>query len=256
MAVNTTIKQLGPILLLLLAGCDRSFRVVQPTFSEALSLENVQSRLSLPDSPQRRALIYKLDLKDTVSNEPCYEIGRVDRRDLWLQGMDNLISLEVDAPGCLYKFVVMFESGIDSSLFVGTIPLWQQFSTPSYHVEALFPNGVPGILVSGLTVDEGTGFNQQNMQIFRIIDNKLRIVFDEPERMRTAIPFKSRCCPVQWKDSQTSTFSVDHQQDGSTFILEKRAITVNGQTVTQYKSYGWRDRLQIFISTGSAPQLK
>jgi hypothetical protein len=232
--------------------------LARETDSWATSPDGIKAILAMPDGDKRRALIDSFALSSAIFGEKCYDLSLNASRIIWESGLDKLTTVEADSYYCQTRFVLVLSYHNEHWTYLGSIPLWIKYAIPSYRPEVLFRGSMPGIVVSGEVVDAGSGILQTNMQIFAIISNELHIVFNEPERMRLAVPYKHQCCPIIYKDVQESTYTfIPISSDArSAGIAEERRITVNGHSLTEKKMYVWDAGLRVFYSTGMAPQLR
>jgi hypothetical protein len=250
---NRNLFCIGAALLLLCASGRGNCQTSPPNLQ---SPQQVKQALEQWDTHPQPQLVSDLKLQNVLNGEACSNFSNIRSEQLWQRPEKQLMAIRVDSD-CLIWFLIVFESKGAGWRYVGTIPLWMQFATPKYYAAALMCDGTPGIVINDLNINEGTGFWQQNMQIFTVIEGKLRVVFNEPETIRFNIPFKPDCCPYTYRVQQRSKFKLNPPKSDNepASIDETRHEVVNGHTVTLLKVYTWSRALQTFNSYATAPSL-
>ena len=185
---------------------------------------------------------------------PCYDFDGVDSTpaDL-INGVESKL-LVVRSQSCQSVFLIPINRKGKEWIVLNPIVLWSQFSAPSYRLERLISSEEQEIVVSNLTVDEGTGILERDLLIYEISLDGVQLVFDEPEFLRLAVPYGDSL----FEDHERSTFEFHENVKGAygtglMYIKEKREITVDGKSVTLYRSYTWNRTLGQFRGVATAP---
>jgi hypothetical protein len=124
----------------------------------------------------------------------------------------------------------------------------KMFYYPRYRVASLISPGEQEIVVSNQMVDEGTGILQNNMTIYKVIENEIKVIFDAPEYLHIAEP--------HFTDDQISKYFIQADNlkaSGPKYIDEERVERINGRRFTSYRRYVWENELQTFRMEGSTP---
>jgi len=227
---------------------------VRPSMAQVLSPEKVAQELQNLNSNPPSTLVHQYKLTQDLSGVECGAFSETAVKTLWSQGTEQIVAIETNSATCVRKFLIIFDGDENHWKYSGTIALEERDTEPTYKTMTFFTDQAPQIAVSNNVVDSGTGIFQANMQIFAFVDGSLRVVFNEPETVRLALPFKKQCCPVQYEDIQTSKFEIlpskEHQPAQ---IEETRHVSVNGRSLTQYRRYVWNARWNSFYAVAFAP---
>jgi hypothetical protein len=219
--------------------------------------EQTLSLLTSTSIEQRQKIARLLHLNTPWEQESvCVEYGKVELSKPVFKAGSASALLTIPARDCDFTFLVPFMATGNGWTPAGTIALWTHYSLPKYRIESLTTQGESEIVVSGQTVDAGTGILQRNLTIIKIVDNSLRVVFDEPEWLNMSIPATIEGKLTNTSDEETSTFTFVNSEPGVPglkTILETRVLRVRGRTITIYRSYVWRPALSIFRMLGAGP---
>lgn len=215
----------------------------------------VQMLSSNQKTPQAEHLVKQLELTNYSSGRACTEFSDVTQKTLWGHKADSIRAIEAYSNSCIEKFIIVLEGSSSQWRFAGTISLKERYTAPDYKVVPLFIEQKPGIMVTDNIVDSGTGISQANTQIFAFLGSALKMVFDQPEKITLAAPFKSKCCDTQYVESQASKFKVigPTRQSPIASIEEVRRISGNGRALTVYRRFVWNRRWHTFYSVAFAP---
>jgi len=116
----------------------------------------------------------------------------------------------------------------------------------------LLGSGDHEIVVSGQLVDHGTGVDQNNMTIFKLIGDRLQVVFDAPE----SVHFEQGSSHGLYSVEQRSVFRFvadSESHNNELMILEKQKLTHAGKTIVRYRGWTWSPELQRFRCYETAP---
>jgi hypothetical protein len=215
----------------------------------------IQELSSTPETPQAEPYAKEFNLTGEAQQAECGAFSAVSQKTLWRDGTAAIVAIEAYSETCFREFLIILEGNQSLWKYAGTIALEERDTKPEYRIIPLSANQEPGIAVTNNTVDSGTGISQQNTQIFAFVGSSLRLVFNEPEHIRLTLPFRPNCCPVQYVEGQTSTFHFvfPTTKGATTSIEERRQVSVNGHSLTEYRRYLWDSRWQAFYSVAFAP---
>lgn len=215
----------------------------------------IQMLASNQKTPRAEKLVNQLELTSSSSGRACAEFLNVTQKVLWSTESNRILAIEAYSNSCIQKFIIVLEGTPPQLRYAGTISLEERYTAPDYKIVPLLIGQKPGIMVTDNVVDSGTGVLQENTQIFAFLRGALKMVFNQPEKITLAVPSKSKCCDTQYVQTQTSAFHVVEptQRNPTARIKEKRRISVNGRSLTEYRSYLWSKRWHTFYSVSYAP---
>jgi hypothetical protein len=214
---------------------------------------------SLSEEPPAFARLFALTIDTHGPNgngsvdRPCAGFEHSSRKTLWDDSTGEVNAIETHSVTCRRGFLILFARNNQVWAYAGTVLLEEHYGgTPEYRVVPSLVQGMPAIVVKHNLVDWGTGIEQWNMQVYLLIGNFLRPVFDEPECITLGIPFK----PDGHVEKQVSVFRIvqGSHSDPDASIEETRHSTVNGKSVTQYRSYAWDRHDQKYRGYSSGPR--
>jgi hypothetical protein len=191
-------------------------------------------------------------------SSPCAAFENATRKDLAKTGSEELSVIEVESSTCRMKFILVFSANHTADWhYLGTIPLEEKYDSPKYTFIHLTLNSspVPAFLVKGSSFANATGYQQENTQIFAVIGQELRLVFNEPESVSLGMPSGPTAeLSHMYVASQRSSFVISQTPiDGYTSILETRVMGVNGKQLTMHFEYTWVDSWRVFCATLITP---
>jgi len=187
-----------------------------------------------------------------ITHAPCEETGKVEQKTLLTVQDISYVAVDVESFTCAARYIIVFRGQSQSWHYVDTIWLWNKYADPaSYHMQIL--NDAPTVWVSRQTVDAGMGHSQQNLQLYRLIGSRFRMVFNEPEKLSIVRSPMRKVGEHVWTEEQTSTFKVTPDTGEGEFISEKRSEVANGRRLTVYRSYGWNEQAQMYQAYGDGP---
>jgi len=123
---------------------------------------------------------------------------------------------------------------------------------PTVTFPDLLGSGEHEIVVGGQLVDHGTGVDQNNMTIFKLIGDQLQVVFDAPE----SVHFEQGSAKGLFSVEQHSVFRFVQNPESKgkeQMISEVQRLTVGGKTTTRYRNWTWDPALQRFRCYETAP---
>jgi hypothetical protein len=164
--------------------------------------------------------------------------------------------LTAGASDCDVAFLVFFVAKKDRWIPAGTFPMSTKYGSPKYRVRSLIRPGESEIVISGQTVDSGSGIRQRNLTILKLVGDSMRVVFDQPESLNHSIPAVIDGEKTNTSDVQASVFffvNSDPGVPGRKNIVESREQHVRGHAVTLYRKYVWNPDLSIFRMYGEGP---
>ena len=133
------------------------------------------------------------------------------------------------------------------------VPLSTHYEAPTITLDTLVRKGEQEVVVSHLWVDHGTGIQQTNLTIYKLIDGAMRIIFDQPEHLHF---FTLTVPPDSYDEYQESKFIFVNEPNtfGLKTIEETRVETNGRRRLTVYRAYCWQPEIQIYRMVGAAPQ--
>lgn len=241
-------------------------------FVAAISTADLISQTSTPDelgsglrSQDVRVVAstaMKFNLTEQVFNAdgkkdyaPCGSFHIPTERNVRKENDDSLVMVDAYSDTCLIRFLVFFENDKNVWSYLGTATLSERYNSPTYSVSDFTVEGKPLVLVRHNHVVDGTGIEEDNMQIYAFVQGSLRLVFNQPEHISLGIPYKSKCCVSGYVDTQESTFKIippSRSGDGPQ-IEESRHSKANRRALTVYRLYAWDRRWHLFESTPMVP---
>jgi len=199
-------------------------------------------------------LAYNADGK-TMDYSPCGAFRTPTKETVWKDKDDSLVMIDAYSDTCVIRFLVFFEYDKNAWSYLGTISLEERYNSPAYSIADVMVEGKPLVVVRRNHVADGTGIEQDNMQIYAFVQGALRLVFDQPEHSSLGIPYKSKCCVAGYTDTQDSKFKITPSSgnNDSPQIEESRHTVANGRALTVYRSYAWDRRWHLFESIPMVP---
>src|ERR1700690_140711 len=140
----------------------------------------------LPELAKR----FRLDEEEPARQ--CSDASEVSKKLLWDGQSQSVVAVEFYSSTCLKQFAIIFAGNSDVWTYSGTRVLEERYAKPEYNAAVLFAGQMPVIVVTNNTIDSGTGVSQQNTQVFAFIGESLQLVFDEPQRVSLAVPFRPK----------------------------------------------------------------
>lgn len=221
--------------------------------SRTNSADDWAARLKAKDDGERLQAARELGLVSPLhEKEACADIERVENWNARLDRSTDAELLVVHAFGiCQTDFIVPFvlENGKWKPL--PPIAVLAHYDEPRIRLLSLIERGVQEIEVSGQYVDWGTGIQQQNRTIYKLIDGKMRVVFDEPESLH----FGSS--PSTYDEYEKSSFSYVKREGGNgmpLFIMERRMETKGKRSILVFCEYDWKEELGGYRMVGADHQ--
>lgn len=227
--------------------------------SEYSSPEALAQRLSSDDDDVRIKAATSVGLADPINKAICDRFEDVQIHPISVRkGVDSrLISIKASS-ACQSMFLVPMLNQGDSWIALNPIRLLAHYDDPSWRLEGLVAAGEQEIVVSNQTVDWGTGHQQRNMTIYKVIENETRMIFDAPESIVTDVP-RAGMGP-RWENGfeevQNSKFEFVHDANtfGLVLIHETRKESVQKRKFTAYRDYVWEPSIDAFRMIGSEPR--
>jgi hypothetical protein len=216
--------------------------------------EEVVRQLTSPDTKIRKAWVDKLGLHElNGDNESLASLSVEEKHAAFLQNVASRLILVDEGEVCqtMYLVPMIDEGGGWTTL--QAIPLSTQYEPPKITFESLVGEGEQEIILRHLWVDHGTGIQQTNLTIYKLIDGAMRIIFDQPEHLH----FSTRLNPdhpYTYDEDQESTFKfVKNDSDAAapTAIEETRVETVGKRKLTVYREYSWEPEIQAYQMFGA-----
>jgi hypothetical protein len=241
-------------------------------FVAAIPTANLISQTSKPDevgsglrSPDIRVaastamkfnltqLVYSADGKQDYA--PCGSFHVPTEKNVWKENDDSLVMVDAYSDTCLIRFLVFFENDKNAWSYLGTASLSERYNSSTYSISDFTVEGKPLVLVRHNHVVDGTGIEQDNMQVYAFVQGSLRLVFNQPEHSSLGIPYKSKCCVSGYVDTQESTFKIipPYENGDGPQIEEARRSKADGRALTVYRLYAWDRRWHQFESTPMVP---
>ncbi|HMD83467.1 MAG TPA: hypothetical protein VKO18_02060 [Terriglobia bacterium] len=206
---------------------------------------------------QRQKIAHLLNLSEPWEHgKLCVEYENVELSKPTLKAGSESALLTTTSSDCDFAFLVPFISTGHGWILAGTVPVWTKYSSPKYRIESLTTPGESEIIVSGQTVDSGTGILQRNLTILKIVGDSIRIIFDQPEEINLSVPVKVRGERTNTREEESSAFSFVNSEPfmpGLKGIQETRVLRIAGQLITIHRKYVWTPSISMFRMYGTGP---
>jgi hypothetical protein len=176
---------------------------------------------------------------------PCTAFPAVEVIPVKLHGNKSQVLLNISSD-CRYTYLVLLEES-KANLWrrVQTVSVAAINRTPVVTFESMVSRDAKEIIVKDYETESGSGVSQANMAILKLLDGKLRVVFDEPTHVVYAVPLKGEGNTEQSEDSEFSI--VKHSgQTSLKDIIQKQVIQDHQTKITRYWEYEWVPELQKF----------
>jgi hypothetical protein len=218
-----------------------------PTFS---SPEELVSRLNSSDPSLLERTATSLKLITPINHLQCTDFTKVETKPVMLAKGTETALVTVHTV-CDSLFLIPLIKAQSQWEAIAPIALIDHYTAPTLELTALVRSGEQEIVVRGQYVDWGSGFQQHNLTIYKLIGRRMQIVFDQPEFLHFA-PGGG----VAWDECQRSTFKFVSGEGtaGITVIRETRSETVGTRKMTVYRSYSWQPDIEAFRMGGDGPQ--
>jgi hypothetical protein len=218
------------------------------------SPDEILTRLNSREEDIRKRIAASIGLIVPNTNVLCYDFDGVDSAPAeFITGVHSKLVV-VRSQSCQSVSLIPISQKGTEWIALKPIVLWSKFSEPSYRLDELISSGEQQIVVSNLTVDEGTGILERDLMIYKISLDGDDLVFDQPEIVHFTAPHGNST----FQDNERSTFEFRKNGEGvygtgMIYINEKREITVGGKSLTLYRSYTWNRTLGRFRGVATAP---
>lgn len=179
---------------------------------------------------------------------PCLEYQSVELHSVVLEPPNEQAVLMAKPEDCEAEFLIVMDQETPNHwVHRSSLPLFAKYSPPQVSFVQLVNKNEHEIMVRNHTVDYGTGILQKNLTIFKFVDQKLRVIFDQPERLVFAIPTTRNGKPDNTDQAQESSFwFVDSSGTGIRQIVEKQVIRDHKLTILRWRIFSWSSELQVF----------
>jgi hypothetical protein len=227
----------------------RAQRTVIPSTPEGLL---VQFRSSDEKVLEQTSTLLKLSTP--INQSLCTDFDKVESQPAkLLKGVQGVI-VAVPSKMCQTLFLVPLLKVEDHWEAIAPIAVIGHYHTPTFEVRELIAPGEQEVIVRDHDVDWGTGIQQWNMTIYKLVGDRMQIVFDEPEYLHFFAPPRANSDKVgdQYQRSRY-TFTHEENTEGVLSILETRTETFGSRKMTVYRSYVWEPSAGIFRMLGSEP---
>jgi len=228
-----------------------------PVPFELASPKQAASLLTSENAALRSAAAKTLHLREPWENGSlCVKYDAVTLSRPALEAGRQTALLTARASDCDFTFLVFLVSKEKGWIPAGTFPLPTKHSSPRYRVLSLINRDESEIVISGQTVDAGTGIMQRNVTILKLVGDSMRVIFDQPESLNLFIPAGKKGKGTNTSELQESLFffvNTEAGVPGRKCIIESRMEQVPGQTLTLQRKYVWDPALSIFRMYGEGP---
>jgi hypothetical protein len=149
------------------------------------------------------------------------------------------------------EFVVVLQREAENEWkLVRTIPLDTQIWTARISFPALVQPDEREIMIHDYTAERGTGMWQKDLVIWKLLQDRLEVVFDEVESLSFYVATgRMEEETGNTEQSQESVFTIepaDLGQSGYKDIIEKQTVKDHKTTIVRWKGFAWRPSLQRF----------
>jgi hypothetical protein len=213
--------------------------------------EEIVRQLTSSDSDVRKQWVLKLGLDDLISDDG---LKLEDKPAAFLRNVGSrlLVVKGADIGWTMYLVPMIRPDGDWQTL--PAVPLSTHYEAPTITLDSLVRKGEQEIVVSHLWVDHGTGVQQTNLTIYKLIDGAMRIIFDQPEHLHF---FTVLNPPDTYDEYQESTFKFVEKEPnaaGLKAIEETRVETVGKRRITVHRTYCWKPEIQAYRMEGAGPE--
>lgn len=148
---------------------------------------------------------------------------------------------------CGYTYLTIFRKSKSTWRYLQTISLWSKDKTPQVTFESLIVAGEKDIVASNYETDYGSGILQTNITIWRLHDNRLHVILDEPTKVNFAIPAGPTAFEnTEQSEDSTFLFQPDVNGTAKTKILQKQIIRQNGARIIRWWQFTWDPSMNRF----------
>lgn len=219
-----------------------------PRHVEALLLQGtIQQRTTL--AVALHLMIPKAARAGATADLPCDDFDSVKVQPVPLRPPGRQVVLTVASSMCGYTYVVVLAEMRPGTWHdVRTIPLLSKYTVPQISFHALVTGGTQEIIVHNQDVDDGTGIQQRDFVVWKLLPGGLQVVLDEPARTRLAIP-QGRSGNTNQSEQGTFIFKrvlPSSQHVGLERLLEKQTIRDHGTRITRWWRYRWSALINRF----------
>lgn len=193
-------------------------------------------------------MIPKRAINGATADEPCTQFSAVEVIPVKFHGNHSQVLLNISSV-CWYTYLVLLEeSKANAWRHVQTVPVGAKYNAPVVTFESMISRDAKEMIVKDYENDSGTGILQTNMAIWKLLDGRLRVVFDEPTHTQFDIPLNPKGPDYSTEQSEDSDFSIvkGSGQTGLKDIVQKQVIRDHKTKITRYWEYGWVPELQKF----------
>ncbi len=226
-------------------GGQRSVTVSSP--------EDLVAQLKSPKEEVRQQAASALRLSPLMTTRKlCADFEKVESQPAtFRKGSSGMLIAARSFSACQALFLVPLLKVDDHWEALAPIVAIAHYNEPSFELKALISSGEQEVIVRDHDVDWGTGIQQWNMTIYKLVGEGMQIVFDQPVYSHF---FQSNGDKV-WEDFQRSRFSFVNGNNtaGVTSIRETRTETVGTRKMTVYRSYVWEPSAGVFRMLGEGP---
>jgi len=206
-----------------------------------------------------KLVIPKWSFVKATADHVCTSIDEVKLDLVTLQHPGTQAVLQVS--GCRYVFLVVLRySSKGGWNHVATVPLDDQYGqSKRISFPELISVGNHEIVAHRVSTLRGTGMWQYNMSIFKLFDDRLELIFDEPEEVNYSVPDLADRRTQNTQQRQESVFAIrDLAQDymgprALKYVVERQVIRDHDSEIVRGFSFTWDPSVRRFRSAPSFP---
>ena len=165
--------------------------------------------------------------------------------------------VQANSANCGFSYLVIFnEDQSHTWHHVTTLPLFAKTQMPVVQFEEMISKGSHEIIVRDSQEDYGTGIQQLDVVIFKMIGQEMRVVFNEPSKVVFSVPLNDKTNSDQEETATFDFVDVKSNDESATALKEiqsKQVISDHKTNITRYWKYVWVPELRIFEKVSTLP---
>lgn len=190
-------------------------------------------------------IISKYNVVGALKDVACTEFDSVDIIHANLRKPYSQAILKIYSSSCQYTYLVILEQAkLHTWRFIQTISLWSKDRIPRITFEKLVNSNESEIVAQDYETDYGTGILQTDMTIWKLCQNGLQVIFDEPMHVAFSIS-KGKNGMENTDQNENSVFTfVDGELEladrvSDRQILQQQVILDHQAKIVRWWKYSW-----------------
>jgi hypothetical protein len=192
-------------------------------------------------------VIPKEAINGAITDVACNEFDYVELNRVGLLRPVLQAVLIASSASCGYTYLVVLEqTNPNGWRLVRTIPFWSKYNRPRISFESLISQDEKEIIVQNYETYAGTGIFQKHMTIWKLFQDGLRVVLDEPTIVTFSIPIKGGRNTDQEESSEFNFVMDPEVTEGLKQIIQKQMIRDHKTQITRWWLYLYEAELGRF----------